>query len=214
MLAITCFGRAPCRCEQCRVASPSGFPMRRLNSSRVLLRQWRDTDLGHFACMSANSAVMQHLLPLPDRAASDAVAQCFREHFAQHDFGFWAVELPGMCPFIGCIGLVHVGYDAHFTPAVEIGWRLDPAYWGRGYATEAARLALDDGFERLRLQEVVALTVPANLRSQAIMQRLGMRRTASDDFDHPRVPDGHPLKRHVLYRLQRSEWRRRVASAP
>jgi RimJ/RimL family protein N-acetyltransferase len=164
--------------------------------------------------MSANPAVMEHLLPLLDRAASDAVAQRFREHFARHDFGFWAVELPGMCPFIGCVGLVRVGYNAHFTPAVEIGWRLDPAYWGRGYAAEAARLALDDGFERLPLQEVVALTVPANLRSQAIMQRLGMRRTASDDFDHPRVPDGHPLKRHVLYRLQRSEWRRRLASTP
>ena len=188
--------------------------MRKLNSSRLLLRQWRDADLDHFARMSANPAVMQHLLPLPDRAASDAVAQRFREHFAQHDFGFWAVELPGMCPFIGCVGLMHVGYNAHFTPAVEIGWRLDPAYWGRGYATEAARLALDDGFERLPLQEVVALTVPANLRSQAIMQRLGMRRAASDDFDHPRVPDGHPLKRHVLYRLQRSEWRRRPASGP
>ncbi|MGA3401117.1 MAG: GNAT family protein [Acetobacteraceae bacterium] len=126
-------------------------------------------------------------------------------NFARHGFGPWAVELPGVCPFIGFTGLTHVAYQAHFTPAVDIGWRLDPAYWGRGLATEAATLALQDG-ARLDLQQIVAITVPANLRSRAVMQRLGMRRAASDDFDHPGVPDGHALKRLVLYRLRRSDW--------
>ena len=187
--------------------------MRSLSSSRLLLRQWRDQDFEYFARLSANPAVMKYLLPLPDRAASDATAQRIRQHFALHDFGLWAVELPGVCRFIGFAGLVHVGFLAHFTPAVEVGWRLDPAYWGHGYATEAARLALDDGFGRLELQEVVALTVPANARSRAVMQRLGMHRVASDDFDHPRVPDGHALKRHLLYRLRREDWKHRPAAS-
>jgi RimJ/RimL family protein N-acetyltransferase len=188
--------------------------MRSLTSSHLLLRQWRDEDLEYFARLSANPAVMKYLLPLSDRAASDAAAQRIMQHFTLHDFGLWAVELPGVCPFIGFAGLVHVGFQAHFTPAIEVGWRLDPAYWGHGYATEAARLALNDGFEQLELQEVVALTVPANGRSRAVMQRLGMHRVASDDFDHPRVPDGHDLKRHLLYRLSRQDWKNQpVASA-
>ena len=183
-----------------------------LIGSRLLLRQWRDEDLPHFARLSVDPAVMAYLLPLPGRAAIDALAQRLRDHFTEHGFGFWAAELPGVCRFIGCIGLMHVGYQARFTPAVEIGWRLDPAYWGKGYATEAARLALHDGFERLGLPEIVALTVAANTRSRAVMQRLGMHHAEADDFDHPRVPDGHPLQRHVLYRLSHREWRQRSAA--
>jgi RimJ/RimL family protein N-acetyltransferase len=105
---------------------------------------------------------------------------------------------------------VRVTYTAHFTPAVEIGWRIDPAYWGQGYATEAAVLALDDGFGRLKLQEIVALTVPANSRSRRVMERVGMTRSEADDFDHPLVPEGHSLKRHVLYRLQSQDWHARA----
>jgi RimJ/RimL family protein N-acetyltransferase len=176
-----------------------------LRSPRLLLRLWCEEDLDRFAGLSADPAVMQYLMPLPDRAASDAAAQRYREHFARHGFGFWAVELPGACPFIGFVGLLYVPYEAHFTPAVEVAWRLDSRYWGRGYASEAASAALDDGFERLGLAEIVAVTVPANRRSRAVMERLGMRRTAADDFASPRVPDGHPLKRHVLYRLQRRD---------
>jgi RimJ/RimL family protein N-acetyltransferase len=179
-----------------------------LKSQRIVLRRWRSEDLDYFANMSADPVVMEHLLPLPDRAASDAVAQRINEHFAEHDFGFWAAELPEVCPFIGFVGLSRLTYPAHFTPAVEIGWRLDPRYWGRGYATEAAKMALDDGFNRLGLDEIVANTVPANQRSWRVMQRLGMTRTERDDFDHPLVPDGHRLKRHVLYRLARRDWRK------
>jgi len=102
--------------------------------------------------------------------------------------------------FIGVVGLETVSYQAHFTPAVEVAWRLARAYWGKGYATEAAQAALDYGFEQLGLDEIVALTVPANWRSRRVMERLGMTRVPKDDFDHPKLPDG-PLKRHVLYRL-------------
>ena len=109
---------------------------------------------------------------------------------------------PRRSGFIGVVGLESVSYEAHFTPAVEVAWRLARAYWGRGYATEAARAALDYGFEQLGLTEIVALTVPANQRSRRVMERLGMTRSPEDDFDHPRVPEG-PLKRHVLYRLRK-----------
>jgi RimJ/RimL family protein N-acetyltransferase len=185
-----------------------------LKSRRLLLRRWRDEDAKGFARLSANPAVTEYLLPPRDRAESDALARRIKDHFAQYGFGFWAVELPGISSFIGMVGLARVSYEAHFTPAVEIGWRLDPAHWGNGYATEAAGLALDDGFGRLGLSEIVALTVPANSRSRRVMERLGMRRSEADDFDHPLVPDGHPLKRHVLYRLQSRQWRSRATHVP
>jgi RimJ/RimL family protein N-acetyltransferase len=175
-----------------------------------VLRQWRGEDLDAFARLSQDPIVMEHLLPMKDRTATDAMAQRIRDHFAENEFGYWAVELPGISSFIGMVGLVRVTYAAHFTPAVEIGWRIDPAQWGQGYATEAAALALDDGFDRLKLQEIVALTVPANSRSRRVMERLGMTRSEADDFDHPLVPEGHSLKRHVLYRLQSRDWRARA----
>jgi RimJ/RimL family protein N-acetyltransferase len=181
-----------------------------LKSNRLVLREWRDDDLEAFARLVENPVVMEHLLPMKDRAAIDAMAQHIRDHFTEHGFGYLVVELPGISSFIGMVGLVRVTYAAHFTPAVEIGWRIDPAYWGKGYATEAAALALDDGFGRPGLQEIVALTVPANTRSRQIMDRLGMTRAETDDFDHPFVPDGHRLKRHVLYRLQSRQWRDRA----
>lgn len=179
-----------------------------LEGPRVLLRPWRDEDYDAFARMSADPAVMEYLRPLPDRAASDGVVQRVQDHFAQHGFGLWVVELPGVSPFIGSVGLLHIAFEAHFAPAVEVAWRLDSAWWGKGYATEAAGVALGYGFEHLGLEEVVAITVPANRRSRAVMERLGMVRAEADDFDHPGVPEGHPLKRHVLYRLRREIWRR------
>jgi RimJ/RimL family protein N-acetyltransferase len=179
-----------------------------LRTPRLTLRQWRDEDLDAFAGLSNDAAVMAHLLPLGGRAASDATAARIAEHFARHGFGFWAVEVNGEAPFIGVIGLAVVGFDAHFTPAVEVGWRLARAYWGRGYAFEASVAALDDGFGRLHLDEIVAFTVEANRPSWRLMQRLGMRRSERDDFDHPRVPAGHPLRRHMLYRIDRQTWTR------
>lgn len=177
-----------------------------LTGSRLRLRPWCRSDLDPFAAMSADPAVMRHLLPLPDRAACAAVIERFERHRDEHGFTFWAIEVPGLCPFIGFAGLLRVGFEAPFTPAVEIGWRLASAHWGQGYATEAANLALRHGFEDHGLRQIVALTVPDNSRSRRVMQRLGMRHDPRDDFDHPRVPDGHPLKRHVLYRLDRADY--------
>ncbi|HZT89063.1 MAG TPA: GNAT family N-acetyltransferase [Stellaceae bacterium] len=173
-----------------------------LRTPRLLLRPWGDGDLDAFAEMSADPAVMRYLRPMPDRSAADAWATQARAHWDEHGFGQWVVELPGVAAFIGVIGLCHVGYEAHFTPAVEVAWRLAQPYWGRGYASEAARASLDYGFGRLGLAEIVAVTVPANRASRGVMERLGMTRDAADDFDHPRVAEG-PLKRHVLYRLRR-----------
>jgi RimJ/RimL family protein N-acetyltransferase len=180
-----------------------------LRTPRLLLREWRDDDLDAFAAMAEDPAVMQYLLPLQRRAASDALAARIRADLTKHGFGLWAVEIPGVKPFVGMVGLAVVGFEAHFTPAIEVGWRLAPAYWGQGYATEAAFAAMDHGFHSLDLGEIVAFTVPANMRSRRLMQHLHMTRSRQEDFDHPRVPEGHPLKRHFLYRMRREDWRGR-----
>jgi RimJ/RimL family protein N-acetyltransferase len=174
-----------------------------LRTPRLILREWRAADSGPFAAMSADPEVMRYYFaPLADRAASDAWIAHMRQHNEEHGFAYWAVELPGEADLIGAIGLTRV-HGMPFAPAVEIGWRLARAFWRRGYATEAARAVLDDGFGRLGLDELVAFTVPANQASQRVMQRLGMTRDPADDFGHPRVPPGHPLRRHVLYRIRR-----------
>ena len=172
-----------------------------LRTSRLLLRPWHDEDIAAFAQMSADPAVMEYLLPLSTRGLSDAawVARA-RAHWDEHGFGQWVVELPGSASFIGVVGLGVVSYEAPFTPAVEVAWRLARSYWGHRYTTEDARAALDYGFGQLRLREIVAVTVPANQRSRSVMERLGMTRIPEDDFDHPRLLEG-PLRRHVLYRL-------------
>ncbi|MFS8038209.1 GNAT family N-acetyltransferase [Xanthobacter sp. AM11] len=177
-----------------------------LTTPRLLLRPWRAADRDGLWRMQADPRTMEFLLPVPDRAASDAVAERAQAHFARHGFGLWVVEVPGVTDFAGYAGLVHVPYQEHFTPAVEIGWRFDPAFWGRGYATEAARAALGFGFQRLGLAQVVAITVPQNRRSRAVMERLGMVRDAAGDFDLPTTPPGHPLRRQVLYRLRREDF--------
>lgn len=175
--------------------------MEDFRSPRLLLRRWRDSDREPFARLNADPEVMAHFPGVLDRAASDALADRIEAHFAKHGLGLWAVEVQGGEPFIGFVGLVHVVLDTHFTPAVEIGWRLARSSWGQGYATEAAREACRVAFEELRLPEIVSFTVPANLRSRAVMDRLGMNHDARDDFDHPKLAEGHPLRRHVLYRL-------------
>ena len=124
-------------------------------------------------------------------------------HFDRHGFGPWVVEIPGVTDCAGFVGLMVPAFEAHFTPCIEIGWRLARPYWGKGYATEAARAALDYAFDTLHADEVVAITVPANRPSRAVMERLGMVYDPAGDFDHPNLPAGHLLQRHVLYRKQR-----------
>jgi RimJ/RimL family protein N-acetyltransferase len=169
-----------------------------LRTPRLLLREWRDEDAAPFATMSADPEVLRYL-SAPD---AEWIAR-MRAHFAVHGFGNFVVELPGEAPFIGVIGLNHVRWTLPFTPAVEAGWRLARPYWGKGYAVEAARAAIEDGFGRLGLEEIVAYTVPENRASRQVMERLGMTRDPAEDFDHPSRPEGDPLRRHVLYRLRR-----------
>ena len=183
-----------------------------LRTSRLLLRPWHDEDISGFAEMSADPAVMEYLLPFSERGLSvEAWVARARAHWDEHGFGQWVVELPGAASFIGVVGLGVVSYQAPFTPAVEVAWRLARAYWGRGYATEAAKAALAYGFDELALDEIVALTVPLNQRSRRVMERLGMTRSPADDFDHPRLPEG-PLRRHVLYRLRNPKAGSQVSS--
>ena len=151
--------------------------------------------------MNADPEVMRYMIRPLSREESDAFVDRAERHFDDKGFGLWAVELASSGSFIGYVGLSVPAFEAHFTPAVEVGWRLDRPSWGRGYATEAARAAIADGFQRVGLKEIVSFTVPVNLRSIAVMERLGMTRDPDDDFDHPNVPQGHPYRRHLLYRI-------------
>ena len=180
-----------------------------LSTDRLLLRQWRDEDLAPFAALNADPRVMAFFPKPLDRAESDAVAARIRESIERQGFGFWAAERREDGALLGFVGLDRPRFDAPFMPAVEIGWRLAHGYWGQGYATEAAHAALAHGFGPLGLVEIVAFTVPTNRRSRAVMERLGMVHDPGGDFEHPAVPEGHPLRGHVLYRIGRQEWERR-----
>lgn len=171
-----------------------------IQTQRLRLRSWVPADADAFAALNADPVVMEHFPACLSRAESDAMMARIRQQIANQGWGLWAIELPGVCSFIGYCGLQTVLFDAPFTPAVEIGWRFAQAYWGQGYAFEAAQAALSFGFEGLNLPEIVSFTVPANERSWRLMERLGMTHNPADDFDHPRLPEGHPLRRHVLYR--------------
>jgi ribosomal-protein-alanine N-acetyltransferase len=178
-----------------------------LRTERLLLREWRPEDREPFARLNADPEVME-FFPAPlTREQSDAFVDRIEEQFAEHGLGVWAVEDLATGEFIGFAGLLQQRFEAPFTPAFEIGYRLARHTWGQGLATEAARAAVADAFERAALREIVSLTAVGNVRSRAVMRRLGMTHDPADDFDHPRVPDGHPLKRHVLYRLSVERWR-------
>ena len=179
-----------------------------LRTERLVMRGWRPSDRAPHAAMNADPRVMEHFPGTMTRAESDAFVERMEGHFAEHGFGLWAVEVPGEAELIGFVGLAVPRFEAHFTPAVEVGWRLAAEWWGRGYATEAAREALRFGFEDAGLAEIVSFTAPANERSRAVMRRIGMTHDPADDFDHPALPTGHRLRRHVLYRLTRERWTR------
>jgi RimJ/RimL family protein N-acetyltransferase len=177
-----------------------------IRTKRLRLRRWRADDLAPFAALNADPRVVEFLAGPLTREASDAFVARVESHFDTHGFGFFAVECLDDGALAGFVGLSVPRFEAHFTPCVEIGWRLCVATQGRGYATEAARAALAYGFETIGLREIVSFTVPANVRSRRVMEKLGMRRDAADDFDHPGMPVGHPLRPHVLYRLDVQRW--------
>jgi RimJ/RimL family protein N-acetyltransferase len=174
-----------------------------LRTERLLLRPWRDEDLAPFAALNADPVVMAHFPARLTRQESDLMVEGIGVRFAETGLYLWAVEVRGVEPFIGYVGLSAPAFDAAFTPCVEVGWRLDREAWGKGYATEAGRTVVADGFDRLGLEGIVSFTTISNRRSQRVMQRLGMTRDPAEDFDHPNLPPGHPLRHHVLYRLAR-----------
>ena len=186
----------------------SPVPAVELRTDRLVLRAWRCADAEPFAAMGADPEVMRHLGGTIDRRSSDALARRIADRLDGRGHGLWALQAPGVADFVGFTGLAPVEDPAMPpAPAVEIGWRLAREHWGQGYATEAAAAALRHGFVELGLAEIVSFTVPANRASWRVMERLGMHRDPADDFDHPRFGDGHPLRRHVLYRLRADEWR-------
>ena len=176
-----------------------------LKTDRLLLREWRESDKPAFARMNADLRVME-FFPAPlTRAESDQLFARIQSHLRQHGFGLYAAELLGTGSFLGFIGLATPSFQSTFTPCVEIGWRLTADSWGQGLATEGAREVARYAFDDLGLGELVSFTVAANARSRRVMEKLGMTHDAADDFEHPRLPEGHPLRRHVLYRLRRPD---------
>lgn len=185
-----------------------------LRTPRTVLRAWKDSDLPAWCEMNADAEVRKHFPSVHTEAEAVGEADRIRAQIAQHGWGFWALEVPGVTPFAGVVGLLVPAYEAHFVPCVEIGWRLARGTWGNGYAIEAARAAARFAFDVLDQDEIIAITVPANTPSRKVMERLGMRHDAAGDFDHPRVPEGHPMRRHVLYRLDRASFRRALTAQP
>jgi RimJ/RimL family protein N-acetyltransferase len=177
-----------------------------LATPRLQLRSWRDEDLEPYAALNADPKVREFFPSLQTRQESAESMQYIRDHWAQRGFGLWAVEVIGGAPFIGFIGLNVPSFDGAFMPSVELGYRLAFDHWGRGYATEGARAAIAFGFTTVGLAEIVAMTAAGNERSRRVMTRLGMTRNAADDFGHPNIGVGHPLRRHVLYRLTARDW--------
>lgn len=168
----------------------------------MLLRQWHEADLEPFAELNADPEAMRHFPSRLTPEQSDALGRELAALIDEHGWGLWAVEVVNGPRFIGFVGLNDPRFDAHFTPAIEVGWRLLPQHWGHGYATEAAQASVEFGFRELGLREIVAMIARANTRSRRVAERLGMTTDPADDFDHPRVPEG-PFRRHVLYRLER-----------
>ena len=156
--------------------------------------------------MNADRRVMEYMPKRLGRDESDAMAAKIREHHETYGFGLWALEVPGAVPFIGFVGLSRPRFEAHFTPCVEIAWRLAHESWGQGYATEAAIAVLAVAFGALEFGEIVSFTVPGNARSRAVMERIGMTRRPEDEFEHPGLPAGHALRPHVLYRLSKGDY--------
>lgn len=175
-------------------------------TERLILRPWEASDLESFYRINTNPEVMRFMPSILSREESDVFAQRIIEHFSSYGYGLFAVELKATSHFIGFIGLQQVRFSADFTPAVEIGWRLDNQYWNQGLATEGARRVLEYAFEALKLNKIVSFTAVSNQASRRVMEKIGLHRQISGDFEHPNLPQGHPLRRHVLYCLSQDEY--------
>jgi ribosomal-protein-alanine N-acetyltransferase len=173
-----------------------------IETERLLLRRWAGGDRQRFARLNADARVMEFLPQRLSARESDRLVERIQQHFRKHGFGLFAAELRQERRLIGYVGLHVPDFQAHFTPCVEIGWRLAADDWGRGLATEGAKAVVRYAFDALGLNSLVSFTVPANVRSIRVMEKIGMSRDPAEDFDHPNLPEGHPLRRHVLYRLR------------
>jgi RimJ/RimL family protein N-acetyltransferase len=176
-----------------------------IQTERLLLRRWREEDREQFYRLNSDPRAMEFMPRCLSRPESDMLFERINEHFRKRDFGLYAAELRDDESFIGFVGLSVPTFEASFTPCVEIGWRLSADCWGRGLATEGARAVMNYAFGELGLDEIVSFTVPENIRSRRVMEKIGMTHDTSEDFDHPNLSEGHPLRRHVLYRLRRLE---------
>jgi RimJ/RimL family protein N-acetyltransferase len=170
-----------------------------------VLRPFTDVDRAPFAELNAHPLVVESLGSSWSKVESDAVVDHIEGEMARDGWGLWAVEVAGGAPFVGMVGLHRVRAEMPCAPAVEVEWRLHPDHWGHGYAREAAAASVHHGFEKVELNEIVAFTTTLNTRSQAVMERIGMVRDPDRDFDHPRLPEGSPLRRHVFYRVTASQ---------
>jgi len=177
-----------------------------LRTDRLLMRAWQPADRAPFAAMNADPQVMEHFTGLQTRETSDALVDRIEQGWADLGYGLWAVDRLDTGAFIGFIGLARATFEAPFTPVVEVGWRLAAAHWGNGFATEGGSAALRYGFGTLGLSEIVSFTARGNRPSWRVMERLGMVHEAAMDFDHPSVPEGHPVRPHVFYRITRDRW--------
>lgn len=181
-----------------------------IKTKRLILRPWKEEDLEPFAKLNSDPKVMEYFPGLLNAEESNQLAHDIQHKIEENGYGMWAVSIVDVSDFIGFIGLNAIDFSklpVHFAPAVEIGWRLAAEYWGKGYATEGALACLEYGFETLHLNEIVAFTAVQNRRSRAVMKRLGMHHNSQDDFDHPKVPEGYSLRRHVLYRIGLNQWK-------
>ncbi len=174
----------------------------RIETQRLILRRWRETDRAPFAAINADPKVMEYFKTPLTRAESDSFIDRMEDVFEQNGYSFWAVEEKISGKLLGLTGLAPVMFDAPFTPAVEIGWRIASDSWGKGYAPEAARMAFDIGFRYLDLPEIVSFTAVINQKSRSVMEKLGMTQDVAGSFDHPNLPEGHMLRPHVLYRMK------------
>lgn len=181
------------------------MPAIELKTKRLVLREWKKSDLIPFAKMNNDPKVMEFFPSTLIKQESDKLVKKIQKEFQEEKFGLWAVEITDVAPFIGFIGLHNVSFSAHFTPAIEIGYRLAFKYWNKGYALEGAKAVVDYAFNTLDLKEIVSFTSTNNIRSIKLMKKLNMVNDPKDNFDHPKLSKNHPLSQHVLYRLKNTK---------
>lgn len=180
-----------------------------IETERLILRTWKDEDALAYFHINQDPKVIEYLLgPLTMQEVHDFMAAANRQS-EERGHTLWAAELKSTAELIGFVGLQYTSWPAHFTPAVEVGWRLGSQHWGRGYATEAANASLAYAFNECALSQIVSFTVPANVRSIRCMERIGLTRESQGDFAHPKLPTSHPLSQHVLYKISAEDWNAR-----